>query len=94
AVALGLALHFSCWPLGRPIPFESVDIGVDTGSPGLTQGCESFQFGKHAIVVGTTPDEVTEIANCIPMYNSAIPQPLSQIDVSKQFVVVAVLSPE
>ena len=83
AVVLGLALRLSCWPLGRRIPFESFSSGFHSQA----EGCELFLPVKYRIVVGTTPDEVREIARCLGGLSGS--HPLAQVDLSKQFVVVA-----
>ena len=83
-VVLGWGLRLSCWPLGSRIPFESVSSGFHY----TVEGCELFLPVKYRIVVGSTPDEVAEIARCL---HGGYPesQLFAQVDLSKQFVVVA-----
>ena len=83
-VVLGWGLRLSCWPLGRRIPFESVCRGGQVRE----EDCELFLPVKYRIVVGSTPEEVAEIARCIGAAYCEAP-PFDQIDLSKQFVVVA-----
>ena len=83
-VVLGWGLRLSCWPLGRWIPFESINSGFHH----TVEGCELFLPVKYRIVVGSTPEEVVEIARCL---HGGYPesQLFAQVDLSKQFIVVA-----